>query len=61
MDDFGVCQEVASDALCATATRTFGIERVDTEVSFPVGCNRCQIAPFHGRSRIYSDAQSFDA
>jgi hypothetical protein len=25
------------------------------------GCYRCQIAPFHGRSRIYSDSQSFDA
>jgi len=28
-------------ALCATATPTFRIERVDTEVSFPVGCCRC--------------------
>ena len=40
--------ELAADALCATATPTFRIERADTEVSFPVGCCRCWIAPFHG-------------
>jgi hypothetical protein len=51
----------AADALCATATPTFRIERADTEVSFPVGRYCCQITSSDGRSWIYFDAQSFDA